>query len=52
MCLYNFLGQKVVEVAHDYQPQVQKYVVDELGLLNSFDTRHGKADNIICTTVH
>ena len=32
----------MVEVAHDYQPQVQKYVVDELGLVNSYDTWHGK----------
>ena len=37
-----FAGLKVVEVAHDYQPQVQKYVVDELKLINSYDTWHGK----------
>lgn len=32
----------VVEIAHDYQAQVQKYIVDELGLINSYDTWHGK----------
>lgn len=32
----------MVEVAHDYQAQVQKYVVEELGLLNSYDTWHSK----------
>ena len=41
---------KVVEVAHDYQAQVQKYVVDELKLLNSYDTWHGKTA-IHCTAV-
>ena len=32
----------MVEVAHDYQAQVQKYVVDELKLINSYDTWHGR----------
>ena len=41
-CYVQCTGLKVVEVAHDYQPQVQKYVVDELKLLNSYDTWHGK----------
>ena len=42
ICYVQYAGLKVVEVAHDYQPQVQKYVVDELKLLNSYDTWHGK----------
>lgn len=35
------LGLNVVEMAHDYQPQVTRYVMDELQLLNSYDTWHG-----------
>lgn len=35
------VGLKVVEVAHDIQQQVSKYV-KRLGLVNSFDTWHGK----------
>ena len=34
---------KVVEVAHDYQPQVSRYVTDDLCLLNSYDTWHGNS---------
>ena len=37
-----YTGLKVVEVAHDYQPTVQKYMVDELKLLNLYDMWHGK----------
>ena len=42
----------MVEVTHDYQAQVQKYVVRELGLLNSYDTWHGecKSTKIILHT--
>ena len=36
-----YLGLHVTEVAHDYQPQVKRFIVDELGLVNSFDTWHG-----------
>ena len=35
------LDLKVMEVAHDYQPQVTHYVTDGLHLLNSYDTWHG-----------
>ena len=35
------VGLNVVEVAHDYQVQVRN-VVDELGLINSYDMWHGK----------
>ena len=31
----------MVEVAHDYQVQVQRYITDELKLINSYDTWHG-----------
>ena len=34
-------GLNVVEVAHDMQLQVSKYVRNDLKLLNSFDTWHG-----------
>ena len=30
-----------VEVAHDIQAQVSKYVRETLGLVNSYDTWHG-----------
>ena len=29
------------EVAHDYQPQIQKYLEKEIQCRNSFDTWHG-----------
>ena len=34
-------GVHVVEVAHDIQAQVAKYVRETLGLVNSYDTWHG-----------
>ena len=34
-------GLHVVEVAHDFQQQIKKYVVEKLNLLNSYDTWHG-----------
>ena len=34
-------GLRVVEVAHDKQLQVSKFVKNDLKLLNSFDTWHG-----------
>ena len=37
------LGLKFVEVAHDMQQQVAKYIRNDMGLLNSYDTWHGKA---------
>ena len=33
---------KVTEVAHDYHVGVMKYVTEELGILNSYDTWHGE----------
>ena len=36
------VGLNVVEVAHDCQPSVKKYIVDDSGMVNSFDTWHGK----------
>ena len=36
-----FKGLKVTEVAHDFQIGVKKYVTEELGLVNSYDTWHG-----------
>ena len=40
--MYFVVGLNIVEVAHDNQPVVKKYVTDELKLLNSYDTWHGK----------
>ena len=40
LCVHS--GLRICEVAHDYQVQVSRYVTDELGLLNSYDTWHGK----------
>ena len=52
-------GLKVVEVAHDMQLAVGRYVKDDLKLLNSFDTWHGAYQFIadvfchhIVTTLH
>ena len=36
-----FLEVNVVEVAHDMQLQVARYIKQDLKLLNSFDTWHG-----------
>ena len=35
------VGLEVIEVAHDYQPQVEKFLEKEIHCLNSFDTWHG-----------
>ena len=35
-------GLNVVEVAHDFQQQIRRYIVEDLKLLNSYDTWHGK----------
>ena len=40
MCDVN-IGLHVVEVAHDIQAQVDKYIRETLGLVNSYDTWHG-----------
>lgn len=42
----------MVEVAHDYQVQVKKYVCDELKLRNSFDTWHGVLLSVRRYVVH
>ena len=36
------VGLRVIEVAHDIQSQVGKYVSTDLRLVNSYDTWHGK----------
>ena len=41
-CELTTLGLRVYEVAHDQQVQVSRYVTDELGFLNSYDTWHGR----------
>ena len=43
------LGINVVEVAHDYQVQVQKYITNDLKLLNSYD---GESHRAMCTLFH
>ena len=40
MCDVN-VGLHVVEVAHDIQAQVAKYIRETLGLVNSYSTWHG-----------
>ena len=35
-------GLNVVEVAHDFQQQIKRYIVEDLKMLNSFDTWHGE----------
>lgn len=41
MSIHHYTGLKVVEVAHDMQLAVGRYVKQDLKLLNSFDTWHG-----------
>ena len=36
----------MVEVAHDFQQQIRRYVVEDLKMLNSYDTWHGVYLNI------
>ena len=36
----------ITEVAHDFQVGVKKYVTEELGVVNSYDTWHGKYKDI------
>ena len=40
-----------MEVAHDIQLQVSKFVTQELKVLNSFDTWHGKIWMLSCTCI-
>ena len=40
---HSFSGLNVVEVAHDNSPSVKSYIVQDLGLINSYDTWHGKS---------
>ena len=43
LILFNFNeGLNITEVAHDYQATIKKYV-EELGMMNSYDTWHGMA---------
>ena len=46
LCVHS--GLRICEVAHDYQVQVSRYVTDELGLLNSYDTWNGKFGMVNC----
>ena len=41
-CGYYVSGLNIVEVAHDNQPVVKRFVTDDLNLTNSYDTWHGK----------
>ena len=41
------VGINVIEVAHDIQAQVSKYVRETLGLVNSYDTWHGTVLHVI-----
>ena len=40
-CILCFIGLNIKEVAHDYATSVSDYVINELQLLNSYDTWHG-----------
>ncbi len=42
LCVCFSSGLNIVEVAHDNQSVVKKYVTDDLNLTNSYDTWHGK----------
>lgn len=42
-----YVGLRVVEVAHDIQQQVSKYVTGVLGMVNSYDTWHGVCLHVI-----
>ena len=46
------LGLNVVEVAHDMQLQVSRYIKQDLKLLNSFDTWHGMEYDILCVCLY
>ena len=39
--IVRFTGLNVVEVAHDMQLAVRRYLMQDLKLVNSFDTWHG-----------
>ncbi len=43
LCSLDYVsGLNIVEVAHDNQSVVKKFVTDDLKLTNSYDTWHGK----------
>ena len=43
LCSVCVIGLNITEVAHDCQAQVKKYIIDDLGMVNSFDTWHGNS---------
>ena len=46
--VYMHLGLRIGEVAHDFQVQVSRHVTDKLGILNSYDTWHGRSHTKGC----
>ena len=47
LLIYVFTSDfKVVEVAHDHQKLVMKYITDDLKLINSYDRWHGKVEHL------
>ena len=40
--VYIYTDLKIVEVAHDNATAVKSYITEDLSLLNSYDTWHGK----------
>ena len=42
MALFVHVGLNITEVAHDHEPQVTRFVTEELLATNSYDTWHGK----------
>ena len=51
LCEFTAIGLRVCEVAHDHQVQVSRYVTDELGCLNSYDTWHGMLERFFRTLI-
>ena len=45
--IYIIAGLNVVEVAHDIQLSVSKYITESLSLINSFDTWHGELNELL-----
>ena len=46
---YSNIGLNITEVAHDYQTTIKKYVCEDLGMVNSFDTWHGAVQyGLVC----
>lgn len=48
MVVCRIIRLNIVKVAHDFQRQIKRFIADDLGLTNSYDTWHGTQCHANC----